>query len=214
MDSAETGLREATRCTSRADFSELMGAEQWRRLPAAVRQRFASHTDAKVTTYRGRMAVRASFAGRCFAWACCLIGTPVALCQGADVPVTVHVIDRADGGGTIWQRHYDFADRPPSIVRSTKLVDERGDLLEALGAGLNMRLEVFEQDRALHFRSTGYFFQMGRLRLALPDWLPPGVTHVIHEDLGDGHFRFSMRTTHAWWGEMFWQDGIFEAVGG
>src|SRR5215510_3684600 len=98
---------------ARADFSRLLGPAQWSRLPAAVRERFAARAHTSATTYRGRMQVRASALGRCFAWACCLIGTPVALHEGADVPVSVHVFDRADGGGTVWERHYGFTDHPP-----------------------------------------------------------------------------------------------------
>jgi hypothetical protein len=73
-----------------------------------------------------------------------------------------------------------------------------------------MRLRVYEDRGALHFLSTGYFFRAGRLQFALPDWFLPGPTHVAHEDRGNGRFCFSMRTAHGWFGEMFFQEGLFQ----
>ena len=163
------------------NFPALLGAKAWRRLPAAVRERFAhDHAAARVVVYRGRMLIKASLLGRCVAQVCRLIGTPVAPFVHDDVPVTVRVFDKPDAGGTVWERRYDFPGRAPVVVSSTKQVEGDGSLVEALGAGLRMRLKVFERDGALHFLSTGYFFQIGRLRIDLPTWLPPGATHVIH----------------------------------
>ena len=47
----------------------------------------------------------------------------------------------------------------------------------------------------------------------MPDWLPPGVTHVEHIDLGDGSFRFTMSVRHRWLGQVFWQSGRFRDPG-
>ena len=37
----------------------------------------------------------------------------------------------------------------------------------------------------------------------------PGQTTVIHRDLGNGAFRFIFFTQHLWFGEMFYQEGVF-----
>lgn len=192
------------------NFRALLGAKAWRRLPAAVRERFAhDHAAARVVVYRGRMIVKASLLGRCVAQVCRLIGTPVAPFVHCDVPVTVRVFDKPDVRGTVWERRYDFPGRAPVTVSSTKQVEGDGTLVEALGAGLRMRLKVFERDGALHFLSTGYFFQIGRLRIELPAWLPPGATHVIHEDRGGGRFLFTMHTAQPGHDAMYWQSGLF-----
>ena len=88
-------------------------------------------------------------------------------------------------------------------------MEQDGTLVEALGAGLRMRLEVFERDHALHFLSTGYFFQIGRLRIVLPNWLPPGATHVVHEDHGGGRFLFTMHTAQPGDDATYFQSGLF-----
>lgn len=193
-----------------ADFSKLLGEAAWSRLPAAVRERFAFHSHVTPVFYRGDMHVGASFAGRCFAQLCRLIGTPVAPFVGDRVPVEVRVQDLEDDSGTAWERCYRFPGRAAIIVRSIKQLDDDGTLIETLGAGLHMKLEVREIDGALHFISTGYFFRCGRLRIDTPAWFPPGMTRVSHVDKGNGRFQFTMHTGHPWFGEMFVQEGEFE----
>lgn len=199
---------EDERVRKRPDFQRLLGEIAWRRLPEAVKARFALHAGSPATTYRGRMKVRATRLGRYLACLCQLIGTPVAPFEGDDVPVEVNVYEAADGG-TVWERCYDFGGKGSVVVRSTKKLDEDGCLVEQLNAGLHMRLRVFEDAGALHFLSTGYYFQIGAVRVPLPDWFPPGRTHVVHEDSGDGRFDFTMRTDHPTFGEMFFQSGVF-----
>ncbi len=188
------------------DFRHLLGDAAWYRLPAAVRSRFCADAHAATTIYRGVAKVEASFSGRLLAQVCRLIGTPVAPYVGDEIPMTVRVFE--SDTGVVWERRYEFASRD-IIVRSTKQLDDDGMLVECLNAGLHMRLRVLEESGALHFVSTGYFFKAGPLRFNLPEWFLPGTTHVVHEDRGDGSFRFSMITDHRWFGRMFLQDGIF-----
>ncbi len=191
----------------RPDFRKLLGEAAWNRLPAVVRARFGEDAHANTATiYQGRARVHASACGRALAHLCRLIGTPVAPLVGDDVPMLVRVYESETG--VVWERRYEFPDHP-IVVRSTKQLDDDGLLVECLNAGLHMRLRVFEQQGELHFVSTGYFFRAGPLRFDLPEWFLPGETHVVHEDLGDGSFRFAMTTDHRWFGRMFDQDGVF-----
>jgi hypothetical protein len=195
------------------NFIELLGVEAWHRLPGAVRARFAPHdlTREYEVLYQGRMRVRASWLGRCLAHLCRWMGTPVVPFVHEDVPVSVRVFDNPDRTGTVWERRYHFPGRTPVTVSSTKQVEPDGTLVEALGAGLRMRLKVFERRGELHFLSNGYCFQIGALRIDLPQWLLPGPTLVTHVDLGAGQFLFSMHTAHRRWGEMYEQNGRFTA---
>ncbi|HEV8333542.1 MAG TPA: DUF4166 domain-containing protein [Steroidobacteraceae bacterium] len=195
---------------ARADIRRLIGETQWLSLPAAVRARFAEH--AVSAEYHGTFEeVRASFAGKLLATCCRLIGTPVAPFTGTNIPATVNVFATADGG-TAWQRIYRFAGRKPCVVESVKRLSRERTLVEALPAGMRMALDVYARDGILHFVSTGYYFELGGLRVRLPQWLPPGITHVQHIDLGDGTFRFTMSVRHRWLGEVFHQTGRFADV--
>jgi len=158
--------------------------------------------------------VRASMAGRILAHLCRVIGTPLAPFTGSDVPVTVRVDPSPRAHGVQWVRKYAFATGQWVIVRSTKSLDPDGNpFLELVGGGFGMLLDVFEQDRALHFVSTRYFWQGLGIRLYLPDLLSPGTAHVTHTDIGDGRFRFTIAIRHASLGPMFYQDGVFTEAG-
>jgi len=207
-------LQESDRCASH-ELKDLLGKAAWARLPAAVRARFSDA--AQTVDYVGEFAViRASALGLFIAWVCRLIGTPVAPHAEENVSAVVHVQPR--NGGVEWRREYLWRDHPPSVVRSTKLIDSGGTLVEVLPAGLCMALEVYEAAAVLHFVSQRYFFeftlpQIGRLRLRIPHWLSPGTTHVEHADLADGWFRFSMTVMHPVFGELFHQTGCFRSSG-
>ena len=196
-------------------FRRLLGAKAWRRLTPAVRTRFARHPSAaRATVYDGAMSeVRRSRVGAALANLCRLIGTPLAPFAGRNVQVRVKVYDDGNGG-VVWERLYAFPGRRPITVSSTKRADARAGLVECVGAGFGMTLDIYERDGALHFKSRGYFWQLGRWRIPLPALLSPGATHVVHSDVGGGWFRFAMRIVHPLLGETFFQDGVFHEIEG
>jgi hypothetical protein len=188
----------------------VLGPEAWSRLPEAVRERFADAAGDAV--YSGAFEiVRASLLGRVFAWVGTLFGTPVAPRGGRHVYARVHVQPGIEG--VTWLREYLWEDGSRSLVRSTKVVDEDGLLVEKLPARLCMPLATYEVGGVVHFLSRGYYFDLGLgLKIFLPAFFSPGVTHVEHVDLGHGWFRFTMTVTHPHFGELFFQTGRFCAA--
>jgi hypothetical protein len=198
------------RAGGRHGLRDVLGREAWSRLPEAVRERFAAN--AGNVTYAGAFEiVRASLLGRAFAWLGTLFGTPVTPRTGVDVAARVFV--RSCESGVDWNREYHWMDGTKHLVRSTKVVTPEGHLIEKLPARLCMPLAVFEEAGALHFVSRGYYFDLGSgLRLPLPPFFSPGVTHVEHIDLGHGWFRFTLAVEHPLFGEVFFQTGRFCAT--
>jgi hypothetical protein len=197
----------------------VLGDPAWERLPEAVRARFGEPVVA--VDYVGEFdVVRASSLGRLIAVACQLIGTPVVPRVGTQVPAIVHVGPTDEG--VAWHREYRWPNTSPCLVRSTKVIDAGGDMVERLPAGLCMPLDVYEEAGALHFVSRGYYFEWSfgeifglvgaRRRFWLPDWLSPGTTHVEHHDEANGWFRFTMTVSHPLFGELFYQTGRFRAA--
>lgn len=203
--------RVAGRSGGYPNFAALLGPQAWSRLPAAVRARFgAVHRSDEAVQYEGSMQrVEANLFGRVLAQLARVFETPVAPWTGSNVDVCVRVYPRPAVNGVVWERIYRFAGRAPVTVRSTKCLNASGRLNELLGHGLSMELAVTEEDGALKFTSTGYCFDLFGFSVRLPAWMPPGTTHVIHKDIGDGYFRFTMYTEHPWFGTMFFQDGVF-----
>lgn len=205
--------RTASASEPSVDFRALVGEAGWLRLPPAVRQRFSAH--AAAATYAGVMhRVDCSGAGLVLAQLCRLIGSPFATWRGRDVPVDILL--RPVPGGMMWERRYHYPARAPVAVRSIKQAapGRTGQIIERVGFGFGMRLDVFERDGALHFLSRRYLWRVGPADLPLPHLLSPGVAHVIHTDLGSGRFRFEMTIRHAWLGLVFHQDGVFHDAQG
>jgi hypothetical protein len=199
----------------------VIGETAWSRLPPAVRHRFEE--PARRVDYVGTFeVVRASRVGRLIALVSRLLGTPVVAAVGVNIPAVVHV--GPHDGGVDWHREYCWPDGGRSLVRSTKVIDRHGGLVERLPARLCMPLQLHERDGVLHFVSTGYYFDLSlewlrrsgfahEWHMRLPRWLSPGTTHVEHIDECDGWFRFTLRVTHGWFGELFYQTGRFRAHG-
>jgi hypothetical protein len=195
-------------------YRRLLGDLAWRRLPPAIRDRFAvKPRRGGAIRYAGIMhEVRRSRAGWFIAQACRLLGTPLVARQGCDVPVTVTLRTDAAGDGIVWERCYRFPLNAPVRAVSIKKASAEEGLLECVGGGFGMRLRVFERERALHFVSVGFFWRLGRWRMALPELLTPGRMHVVHRDLGGSRFRFTISVRHILLGETFHQDGTFAAA--
>jgi hypothetical protein len=209
---AELDALPATDRGNRHGLRQVLGDAAWRRLPQAVRVRFAE--DAPDANYAGAFeVVNASALGKFFAWLGALVGTPVVPRTGVNVAARVAV--RRTRDGIEWHREYHWGDRV-DVVTSTKIVREDG-LIERLPARLNMPLDVREENGVLVFESRGYYFDFGfggffSLRLPLPTFFSPGRTRVEHVDLGNGWFRFTLIVMHPWFGEMFFQSGRFCAT--
>jgi hypothetical protein len=202
-------------CRVHHGLRNVLGDAAWMRLPPAVRARFGDPVVA--VDYVGEFeVVRASWFGRIVATVCRLIGSPVVPHTGRNVPAVVHVGPTSEG--VAWNREYRWPNVEPCLVRSTKVIESDGTLVERLPARLCMPLEVFESGGALHFVSRGYYFDLGgrpdgsRRKVPLPCFLSPGTTHVEHHDEAEGWFRFTMTVTHPVLGEMFYQTGRFHAA--
>ena len=195
---------------AKLDFARLVG-EGWQRLPPAVRDRFSEKPlPGRPIRYIGIMkTMTCSPAGWALAQFCRLFGTPFAPGRGRDVPTMIRLGAVTGEDAVIWDREYRYPGRRPVLVRSIKRIGDDGRLLECVGGGFGMSLDVYEEGGALHFRSRRYFWRRGSRLFWLPRGLGPGLTHVVHEDLGNGHFRFRMTVRHPLFGTLFHQDGIF-----
>lgn len=185
--------------------------EAWSELHPAIRARFAEEpSEGEHVFYRGVMeTIECSRAGRLFAYLTRLIGNPLTPYRGNFVVMDVVLHRRPGKHGIYWRRTYYYSDRAPYTVSSVKRESRKGELLECVGCGFGMILQLTTEAGSLHFRSNRYFWQCGRLRVMIPNILSPGATHVVHEQAGDGCFRFTISMQHPWLGQTFYQTGVF-----
>lgn len=195
-------------------FREVMGAD-WLRLHPDIRRRFEKNpAPGKPLRYRGLLSdLSASRLGRLLGY----LTRP--LIQGAliphsqqDVPVDITVYGLPADPAIYKQRIYHLHGRAPVRFVSHMLEGENGQVLEFVGAGLGMTLNLFVEGQSLHFQSGHYFWQVAGRRLRLPYWLTPGKTYLWHHNETPERFNIRIEIRHRLFGLMFRQVGVFEEV--
>ncbi|NVJ62458.1 MAG: DUF4166 domain-containing protein [Gammaproteobacteria bacterium] len=202
-------------------YQKLIGQSAWNRLHPAIQNRFTYPVSTtgdnlfcknETVIYKGVMnKVQMSLMGKILAYCCRLIGTPLALYEGENIPTTVKVYPDKNRGGMTWDRRYHFPNKPTNQVVSTKSINQNG-LSELVGFGFGMKLDVNEYKGAIVFESTKFFVKIGKLKLTIPDWLTPGKTTVQQRAINNEEFEFTLRVTHKFFGQMFYQIGRFKNI--
>jgi len=124
----------------------------------------------------------------------------------------VTVTEETATDGQIWTRLYARRNGFPQMVHSSKRFSGPTGLEEYVGRGVGMALNVHVEDDVLVFRSAGYFLQLFGRRIALPDWITPGALSVLHAELGDGRFSFTLQLVHPRFGLLIRQMAAFREV--
>lgn len=185
---------------------------EWHSLNKNIQERFKQDpTKDETIEYTGMMGtIRRSKMGWLFAYLTRIIGNPLSPFEGENVRMDVLLYKKPNKSGTYWQRTYFYEGKKPFIVTSVKREGKNGEMMECVGGGFGMLLDVYHTGNELHFVSTRYFCEALGIRIPLPNWLSPGKTHVIHRDLEDGkNFVFEITMAHKQLGETFYQVGTF-----
>lgn len=195
-------------------FRALLSEDDWARLPPNTRQRFSKRlVDGKTATYVGSVVeIQFSRIGWWLAQIARLIGGPLPTSLDTHVPSIVTVTEDAPTCGQIWTRIYARRNGFPQVIHSSKRFSGPTGLEEHVGFGIGMTLRIIVDGQNLLFRSASYFLQIGRLRFLLPTLLTPGVLTVIHSDLGNGEFQFTLEVIHPRFGMLIRQSAIFREV--
>jgi hypothetical protein len=193
-------------------FRGLLGEAAWGQLSPAVRRRFSKRLAGGATAiYVGEVAaMRVSTAGWIMAQLLRLIGGPLPTSRDTGLPSVVSVTEDGASGGQVWTRLYARRRGFPQIIHSCKRFAGVSGLEEHLGAGFAMSLNVAVERGALMFRSAGYFWHLGSLRLNLPAWLSPGALTVTHREIGERRFAFDLDLVHRHLGPLLHQSVVFE----
>lgn len=192
-------------------FRNLLGAENWERLPAKVRARFAKRLGpGQSVSYSGEiLACRMSWTGWLLAHACRAIGAPLPLSRDARVAAVVTVTEDGASGGQVWTRLYAKRSGFPQVIHSAKRFSGPTGLEELLGGGFGIALRIAATTEGIQFTSDHYFACVADRRVRLPGWLSPGRLCISHEDRGDGAFTFSLDLNHPLFGALIAQACLF-----
>jgi hypothetical protein len=191
-----------------------MAEQEWASLPSAIRRRFSKRlAGGETIVYAGEILESwMSRAGWWLVQAARLIGGPLPVTTSVHVPSVVTVTEDMATGGQIWTRIYTRRNGFPQVIHSSKRFAGPTGLEEYVGCGVGMALIVCAQGGALIFRSEDYFVQLWGRRFFLPKWLCPGRLSVIHGELPDGKFSFTLQIVHPWFGLLLRQIAVFREI--
>jgi hypothetical protein len=195
-------------------FRALLREREWSSLPEAIRRRFSKRMPhGGATVYAGEiLETRMSLAGWLLAQALRLLGAPLPTARCAHLPSVVTVTEDKPSGGQIWTRIYARRKGFPQVVHSAKRFAGPTGLEEYVGHGVGMSLDLFVRDGALIFRSRDYFVQALGRRFVLPAWLCPGELTVIHAEVPDGRFSFTLQLVHPRLGLLMRQMALYREL--
>lgn len=195
-------------------FKKILG-DEWLKLHPDIQARFEKNPEpGRPLTYQGELEeLSCSFWGKIFGY------MTMPLIKGALIPYTayhfpvdIQVYSKLNCSHIFKQRIYRLPGRKPIKFTSYMKESSKGEVLEYVGAGLGMKLIVFEKDGDLHFKSDGYFWDIGFFRIPIPDILSPGNTYLMHINEGNNQFRIRIDIKHKLLGRMFVQAGVFRQV--
>lgn len=196
-------------------FRALLREREWASLPDAIRRRFSKRLPhGGSTVYAGEvLETRMNIGGWLLAQVLRPIGGPLPTARCGHVPSVVTVTEDKASGGQIWTRIYARRRGFPQVVHSAKRFAGPTGLEEYVGYGVGMALSLHVRDGALMFRSRNYFLQLFGRRFVLPKWLCPGDLTVIHAEVPDGRFSFTLQLVHPRLGLLMRQMALYRELG-
>ena len=183
--------------------------EDWAKVRPNISARFSQDpTPDKPIFYHGTMSqLRASKIGQLMGYSIYWTGALQPF-NATDIPVSITVSAKYGMDGVCKERLYLLNRKKP--FRFFSNMHMRGDeLFEYVGGGFGMKIAVSVNDGNLEFRDDGYFIKVCGIHIPLPRLFSPGHTYLLHQDISATQFRIIIRITHPLFGEMYYQEGIF-----
>jgi hypothetical protein len=194
-------------------FKKILGPK-WQTLHPDIRKRFEKNPKpGHPLKYQGNLEeLSCSFAGKILARLAkpFINGALMPYCD-SNFPVDIEVYSKENCPYIFKQRIYKLHHKKPIQFTSFMKESNKGDVLEYVGAGLGMKLLVFVKDGNLHFKSDGYFWDIGFCKIPIPGLFTPGKTYLTHVNEGANKFRIRIDIDHIIFGKMFIQAGVFQA---
>ena len=195
-------------------FKKILGP-QWQLLHPDIQARFDKNPlPGQPLRYQGRLSeLRCSRLGRVMGYLSMpFIDGALMPYNDADFPVDIEVYSKAGSAAIFKQRIYRLNRRQPVKFTSFMAESEQGEVLEYVGMGLGMKLQLSVRDGNLHFESDGYFWDVLGVRIPLPGLLTPGKTYLCHRNNHANQFDIRIEIRHALFGTTFTQAGVFREV--
>lgn len=179
--------------------------EDWQRLPEVIRKHYLLTGDGQ-SRLEGVMAIDYPRYLYPIVWLIHMFGGLV-LWRGATVRAEV---DKTAAGGILhWKRTLTYPDGKVDYFCSQMHYAGKNRLIETIGFGFGLTLQVTVDNGDLLYRSAGHFWRCGRFKLNIPDWLLLGSATIREHAVSNDAFYLDFTLTHPLWGISYCYWGNF-----
>ena len=109
-----------------------------------------------------------------------------------------------------WHRTLEFPNKPPVIFRSRMEHIQGDEIIEYVRFGMGIRMRMSVEDHALIFKSLGYVWKLGPVKIPIPTWAILGDAEIIEKAISDDRFYINFKMVHPLLGKTFSYSGIYK----
>lgn len=109
-----------------------------------------------------------------------------------------------------WRREIITSDGETIIFASRMEHQQGNELIEFIGGGFGLYLKVTVEDNKLVYRSNDHLWQIGKLKIPIPDVLMLGHATITETAVSDDEFELDFRSSHPWFGDTYRYGGRFK----
>jgi Domain of unknown function (DUF4166) len=109
-----------------------------------------------------------------------------------------------------WKRTIHAPDGKNTVFSSRMEYQQDNQLIEFVGFCFGLHLKLSVENNKLVYRSNGHLWQVGKLRIPIPDVLFLGHATITETALSESQFELDFRIKHPLFGETYHYGGIFQ----
>lgn len=130
--------------------------------------------------------------------------------KGRNIPTEVrNWTSEENTKAMFWYRTLDFPNKPPLIFASRMEHIKDDEIIEYVRYGMGIRMSMSVEDGALIFKSKGYVWKVGGLKVPIPTWLILGDAKIIEKKISEDRFYIDFNIIHPLFGKTFSYSGTF-----
>jgi Domain of unknown function (DUF4166) len=182
----------------------------WHDLPPVIQRHYQLQADqqtANVVT--GIMHVNYPFFVRPMLFITRLMGGLIDL-KGDNMDARVEKWVKADSPKTLfWKRTLQAPNGKNTVFASRMEYQQDNELIEFVGFGLGLCLKLTVENNRLVYRSNGHLWQIGKLRIPIPDLLFLGHAAITETAVSEQEFDLDFKIEHPLFGLTYQYGGRF-----
>jgi hypothetical protein len=185
--------------------------DDWHKLPPVIQRHYQLHfSQAMSNAVTGTMHIHYPSFVKPMVLLARLMGGLIAL-KGGEMAVRVEKWTNADAPLSLFWKRTIQSPKGKSTLFASRMEYQGGNkIIEYIGCGFGLRLKLTVENRLLVYRSDGHLWQVGCLRIPIPDVLYLGHATITERAVSETEFELDFKISHPLFGETYRYGGIFQ----